>query len=752
MTRTAVDLGGDDWRFGCVSPKPLDSRLDDRAEVDEWLPAHVPGNVRSDLLALGRIKDPFYGANNEDSQWVDNFDWWYARPLSVDLEEGERAFLSFEGVDYISAVYLDHLELGRHEGMFSQQVYEITGLIRPDGSQVAVRIWGSNSLPRRQLSWWEKLWSCLVTAIPRTPEAFPDRTATLKCQMGFGWDFAPRMRTMGLWDEASLIIARSVFVSDIFIAARIDHSEAQITVQATLDSDRAQSIAAEIEVTESGPQRSRNWRWKFDLALEAGRQTRELEFTLPEPRLWHPWDRGAPDMYHLRLRILRAGQVLDSLCDSFGLRTVKMAPNPQTPPGNGDWTLVVNGAREFVRGANWVPIDALPGRVRPEDYATLVNMAKKAGINLLRIWGGGLREKRAFYDLCDTKGIMVWQEFPLSYLPLGHFPRQATFLGLVTREATSIVRQLRNHPSLIVWCGGNEFSYRRNRRLVDRLEAIVLKEDGTRPFRKTSPGQGDKHNWLVWHGKAPILDYRKDPSPFVSEFGLQSIPQVSSLSRFLPDKDLYPPREGWQYHCAQLEKLERYVRPFCPNSLQECVETSQKVQAYGLQVAIEHFRRRKYRTSGTIIWQLNDPWPAISWSLIDYYRQPKLAYVKLEALYSPVLISLEYPLREYRAGDLFGARVWVINDLLTPCEDCLLEIHVNGENIFSRTVSLPPDSSQVVGQVEHRIGEQKGKLTAALWQDGQPISSNEYDLRYHDPRETRLLDILYSKLGEWVME
>jgi len=347
---------------------------------------------------------------------------------------------------------------------------------------------------------------------------------------------------------------------------------------------------------------------------------------------------------------------------------------------------------------------------------------------------------------------MVWQEFPLSYLPLGYFPRQATFLGLVTQEATSIVRQLRNHPSLIVWCGGNEFSYRRNRRLVDRLEAIVRKEDGTRPFRKTSPRRGDKHNWLVWHGKAPILDYRKDPSPFVSEFGLQSIPQVSSLSRFLPDKDLYPPSEDWRYHCAQLEKLERYVRPFCPNSLQEWVETSQKVQAYGLQVAIEHFRRRKYRTSGAIIWQLNDPWPAVSWSLVDYYRQPKLAYVKLRAIYSPVLISLEYPLRKYRAGDLFEARIWVINDLLTPCEDCLLEIHVNGENIFSRAVSLPPDSSQVVGRVEHHVGEQTGKLTAVLWQDGQLISSNEYDLRYHDPREARLLDVLYSKLGEWVME
>ena len=145
LTRNTVDLGGTDWRFGHVAPQQLDARPDDRGEVQEWLPATVPGNVRSDLLALGHIEDPFFGTNNEASQWVDDFDWWYVRPLELDLIEGERAFLCFEGIDYISAVYLDDMELGRHEGMFSRQMYEITGLLNPLGSQLAVRIWGSSS-------------------------------------------------------------------------------------------------------------------------------------------------------------------------------------------------------------------------------------------------------------------------------------------------------------------------------------------------------------------------------------------------------------------------------------------------------------------------------------------------------------------------------------------------------------------------------------------------------------------------------
>lgn len=752
MARRGIDLGGDDWRFGSVSLKPLEALTDDRDEVEEWLPATVPGNVRADLLALGRIEDPFYGTNNERSQWVDGRDWWYARPLNIELREGERALLCFDGIDYISAVYLDHTELGSHEGMFSQQIYEVTGLPGAEGSQLAVRICGSDSLPRRTLSWWEKLWSPLATALQRGEDAFPDRTATLKCQMSFGWDFAPRIRTMGVWDEVSLILCRSVFVSDVFINARPERGAAVVSVKATLDSDRAQEVVAQIEIAEGGRPDQKVGRWEFRLALDQGKQVRDVEFTLARPRLWQPWDRGESHLYDLRLRVRRGEQTLDSVKESFGVRSVEMVPNPETPAGHEAWTLVLNGARQFIRGANWVPPDALPGRVSSGDYAQLVDMAKKAGINLLRVWGGGLREKRAFYDLCDREGIMVWQEFPLACLMLGHLPRQRTFLHLLRQEATSIVRQLRNHPSLIMWCGGNEFSYRRNQEVVDTLGATVAEENGNRPFRKSSPGRGARHNWLVWHGKAPLRDYRKDQAQFASEFGLQSVPDVSSLSRFLPQADLYPPGEGWRYHCAQLEKLERYVRPFYPDSLEQWIQASQKVQAYGLQIAIEHFRRRKYRTSGTIVWQLNDPWPNISWSLIDHYRVPKLAYVKLRALYNPVLISLEYPLRRYKAGDLFRARIWAINDLVTSYDDCRLDLTLDDNSVFSSLVSLPADSCRPIGWVERRLAGRPDALIVTLRHGEDLISRNQYDLTYHDPQEARFLDTLCTRLSQWAVE
>jgi beta-mannosidase len=750
VTRRTTDLGDTAWHFGRVSRRSPDSTANDRLGVGDWLPATVPGNLRSDLLAQGKIGDPFLGANNKASQWVDDYDWWYKRPLKLELGDRERAFLCFEGIDYLSAVWLDEIELGRHEGMFSRQVYEITDLMSDSKSEVAVRIWGSSSLPRRQMEWWERLWAPIATILDRGREPFPQRSATLKCQMSFGWDFAPRMRAMGLWDDVTLVVTRSAFIRDIFITTQPEGRQARVGVEATIDSDCEQAVVAEIRVIPPAAGGGSIQTWEFALSLDTGVQDVCMECLLPDACLWQPWDRGGPSLHELKLRLTQGGQLLDTTAERFGIRSVQMSA--QEGKGEGVWPLVINGNREFIRGANWVPLDALPGRLRRADYERVITLAREAGINMLRVWGGGLREKRAFYDLCDEQGIMVWQDFPLACLLLGHFPRSEGFRNLLRQEATGIVSQVRNHPSLVLWCGGNEFSYRRNRRIVDTLEEVVASEDGTRPFRRTSPGVGDTHNWLVWHGKAPISEFQKDNSPFISEFGLQSVPNVSSLSRFLRPEDAIAPNEVWQYHCAQMEKLQRYAKPLSPGSCDEFMAASQKAQAYGLQVAIEHFRRRKYGTSGAMFWQLNDPWPAISWSIVDYYGQPKLAWERLRSLYGPVLASLEFAPRRYRAGDVFRARVWVVNDLLTTFPNCLMEVHLNGRPAYSTAVSLAPDSCEHVGSIESALEDDVQELSAVLWHQGRVLSSNEYDLSYYDPSHTRLMDILYHRIVQWLRE
>ncbi|MFW9917363.1 MAG: hypothetical protein ACFFGZ_17290, partial [Candidatus Thorarchaeota archaeon] len=289
--RRLVDLVGPDWQFGCVPQKSVDCEdANDYNQVAEWLPATVPGNVRTDLLALGRISDPFYGLNNEDSQWVDEWDWWYRKALSLQLGEGERAFLVFEGIDYISAVYLNGIELGRHEGMFSRQVYEMTHLLSGPFTEsvVAVRIWGSAALPRPQLTAWQRAWNRISGTLVPKFKAFPDRIGTVKCQMGFGWDFAPHLRTMGIWDDVYLVVTGGVFIRDVFMRCEVEGirdkgqegaESARVKLRLELDADREQ--AARVQVAVKGKNFTTDERhFDFDLTLSEGPQVKEVELSI----------------------------------------------------------------------------------------------------------------------------------------------------------------------------------------------------------------------------------------------------------------------------------------------------------------------------------------------------------------------------------------------------------------------------------------------------------------------------------------
>jgi beta-mannosidase len=808
--RQTIDLNGA-WQFGSVPRRPFDTLdVDDRAGVAEWLPASVPGNVRADLLALGRIPAPFYGTDYRASLWVEACDWWYRRPLSLALGPGQRAFLIFDGIDYLSAIFVNGRELARHAGMFSRQLIEVTGLLAAGSAelpvlgpqaQVAVRIWGSGALPRRHLTLSERLWARLADRLDPTG-TFPDRTATLKCQMSFGWDFAPPIRTMGIWDDVRLVVTEGVFIEDIYLTPspsperRGEHiSPATLAVQVTLDSDRPRPICVEVTVRPANFAGASYSPAPFDLALPAGRSLHTLAFDLPDPQLWQPWDRGFPHLYELGVAVIGdqpsnvkrqpssikspisdlqppisnlqspTSPPLDSLTTRFGIRHITV----------DDWIFAVNGRREFIRGVNWVPADSLPGRLRREDYTRLLGMARAAGANLLRVWGGGLREKRAFYDLCDELGLLVWQEFPFACAFLGYFPRDDAWLALAERECAAIVQAVRCHPSLALWCGGNEFSPRRNRRLVNTLEQVVAAQDGTRPFVPASPSPGDVHNWNVWHGYYPPVAYREEAAHFLSEFGLQAPPALETLRACLPEADLWPPGAGWEAHKAELSKLRWYaIAPpqspayllrevlsdggevaFPPPSdgggaggeslpspfgrggggegLPSFIAASQRAQALGLQIAVEHMRRHKGQAGGLCVWQFNEPWPAISWAIVDYYRRPKLAYERLKDLYNLVLVGLHFPLVRYHAGDVLRAEVWAVNDSLHALDGCRLTIELDGVRIFEMPVALPPDSAQTIGALHHPILAEPGRLTLLLRQGDRPVARNAYDLTYDRP-------------------
>ncbi len=846
MPRKIISLNDADWRVGSVAQKPFGD-VNDLADVTEWLPAQVPGDVRLDLLRAGKIADPFYADNNKASQWIDARDWWYVRNLDLALEKDERAFLIFDGIDYQSAVFFNNIQLGRHTGMFSRQVYEIQSTVDSQQSTeksaalatrhsaLSIRIWGSDALPKLNLTPAQKLGARLVKPLYRPPEhPFPDRYATLKCQMQFGWDFAPRLRTCGIWDDASIVVARSVFIHDAQVKAKISNPKSQvanIAVALTLDSDREQNVRVVFIV------RGKNFAdepraFEFDLHLRRGEQVRELSFDLTDVRFWQPWDRGEPNLYEIEIviasatfaslsvnsgakphsRLKELGEiasqkslamtdaVLDSLTETFGIRSFELA---RTLTSREPWQFIVNGEREFLRGANWVPLDAMPARLTRDDYAARLQQARDANINFLRVWGGGLREKRAFYDWCDELGILVWQEFPFAGAILDRFPRDHAHLQFIRDECGEIVRALRNHPSLVVWCGGNEFSVHGNRAIVEKLRAVVQDKDGTRPFKPASPYRDESHNWRVWHRFANLRDYRKDPTPFLSEFGLQALPNFESLKKFLPDDALTAPHKLWEYHHADLKKLGRYAQPVMASreaakqsassveiasasfdfaslrsghlamTTESFIDTTQRAQAIGLQIAIEHLRRRKPQTgdassrgtkdskrnslpphdaaSGVAIWQLNDAWPAISWSVIDYYGTPKRAYDELQKLYAPVLASFDYEMTQRRPGDIVRGTLWLINDWLKSFEDIELRAELNGKEIYARRVNLAPDSSEKIDALAITLNEGENILRLVVRDGVNVLSDHAYDLNFCDVGEIGLLDGLMVAAGKWLM-
>ncbi|HEX8683921.1 MAG TPA: glycoside hydrolase family 2 TIM barrel-domain containing protein, partial [Ardenticatenaceae bacterium] len=652
----------------------------------------------------------------------------------------------------VGTLWLNEHLLGWHEGAFSRQTIEITPFARADGEphsyRVGARLWGANAWPQPEWRWWERLLigpTRLAQPGKASIRPYHPRLRLLRPPMQAGWDFAPALAAIGLWEGVRLEVTGPVRVAAVRVGEwRFAAGDESASADVTLLLDVAEATRATLRLR-CEPQNFEGEGGEaiVERELAQGSQRVTVPLTLTRPQPWHPWEQGAPNLYSLKTSVEVEGRLSSTLTTQFGIRTVTME----------EMRLTVNGAPFFARGVNWVPADILPGTVPRERYRALLEMARERGVNLLRVWGGGGRERRDFYDLCDELGLLVWQEFPFACAFLDHYPRDAEFLRLAEQEAGAMVRELRHHPSLALWCAGNEFSYQRNRSLVDRLQALVRDHD-CRPFLRPSPGAEDRHNWHVWHGQAPAREYAEETSAFLSEFGLQAPPARASLERFLPPDALWPPNELWAFHHADVAKLRHYIPGDALESLDAFIEGSQAAQAWGVQVAIERMRRRKADGAGGVaVWQWNEPWPAISWALVDYFGVPKAAAEGLRQWYHPLLLSLEWDLREALApGDVLRAGLWAINDLRTPFEDCEARLWQGEEPLWWGPLHLPPHSARRVADLAVPLPYgMEQPLRVELWQGQTLLAENHYPLHAPDLREPPALLKLYRTLAELVM-
>ncbi len=763
MTRIVLDLNHINWRFGSAQQQIFASTVqDDRAAVTEWRSATVPGDTRADLIVAGKLPASTDLIPLRESAWVDDCDWWYVASLEQ-IPAGLTAVVEADGIDYLSSVWLDHDCLAVHEGMFGRQTVVLPPRINEPGPhELGVRIWGSGALRKGKDGLLRRGVRGFLARTGLGAEYFPDRLNVTKAQFGFGWDFAPRVLTCGIWDDVRLVLARGAYIEDVHAVPEPldDDDPAPVRWRIRLRVRRfdcGHDLRAEFALSELNEDAPIARSDTFPLSAA---DAQAFTFDAPPLRRWWPWDQGEPRRYRLTARLSDENGPCDEKEVTVGVRTVARERLSTGHP----WRFTVNGRHVFLRGANWVPVDILPGTVKPEDYARLVDMAVDAGVNYLRVWGGGLREKAAFYDECDRRGVLVSQEFPLACAFLDHYPRDSEYLNLLEKEATGIVRALRNHPSLLAWCGGNEISPRRERLLLRTIERVLECEDPSRPWIPASPSEGDVHNWDVWHGFAPWQTLAEQTPPFMSEFGLQALPDRETLGAEMP-ASLDDPR--WAERKLQVDKLRHYLGSAQPLQWPEAVEASQRVQAAVLQTGVEACRLRREGSGhpqpcgGVAFWQFNEPWVAASWSVVDRAGRSKRAYEMLKRSYTPLLVAARFARKAYQRGDQFEAEVWLVNDAprAVKLDRITAELDHNQERKDGSPVgfefgacAISPTSAARVGQISAKLAVAPRELRLVCEAEGAVVASNIYDLTVYLPPPQPVLARILRRAADWLLE
>lgn len=727
--------------------------LDDRF----WMAAEVPGDVHSTLIRHGIIDNPYFGHNDQKSRWVEDKEWWYRTQFIYAKPDGqERHELVFEGLDTFATVYVNGLEIGRTNNMLMSHEFDVTRVLRHGKNVISVRF---DPLAPHHRDKLQFQWSSYTK----------ERPWLRKAAMNFGWDWGPRMVTAGIWGKVRLerrhlakidnVFARTVELKAESALVRIDTEVKRYRRGTDLECEVMLGYAGET-VASSRSIMTGN-RLAVDLALD-------------NPFLWWTHDLGEPHLYDLTIRLLTAGdRETDVYRGKIGVRTVELAL--QNEDGSPAFAFILNGVKLFAKGTNWIPADNFIGAIPEERYRDLVDLAVEGNMNMFRVWAGGIYEKDVFYEACDRRGVLVWQDFAFANALFPDFNKD--FMENVRREVVNNVKRLRNHPSLALWCGNNEIDWLYDMKSAEgsittpfygesiyhELIPEVLEElDDSRPYWPSSPyggndandpEAGDRHNWQVWHGsvyprktgEVPVIDYsiqgvtfknyKRDLTLFSSEFGMHASANRYTLEKHIPAGQFYWGSPEMAYrnkdtnHLKGILLMEGFTG--IPRNIEEYMNFSMLTQAEGLKYGIEHYRRNKQRTSGSLVWQHNDSWPGTSWSMIDYELLPKASWYYGKTFYHPALLSLEHEPGEALA-------VWAVNDRLEPWQGpVILKVYdFSGVERFAHTfqAEVPGNGAVLLGRLpEDRVLNSctAEEVTVVLEADGWEAPVNRYYLRDH---------------------
>lgn len=628
--------------------------------------ATVPGCIHMDLLDNDLLPDPFYRDNERQQYWVGETDWTYYRTFTVTANTlaHDRVLLRCHGLDTLATIRVNGVVVAQTDNMYRTYVFNVKTLLKAGENAIMIQFASPMGYVRKADAERGALyaWSVGDIRTQRGAHRLNSGGWIRKQPCNFGWDWGPQVVTSGIWRDIELIAFNTARLDDVLILQEHAGDAVQLTVRSIAAALDDTPLSATVVVTFDGTTVA-----EASMPIESGKAEATLQ--IDHPRLWWPNGMGEQPLYTVAVTLLNDdGSELDKVHKTIGLRTLRLVRQPD------DWGesfyFEANGVPFFAKGANWIPADVFAARLTDDETERLIRAAADANMNMLRVWGGGLYESDAFYDLCDRYGITVWQDFMFA---CGTYPSyDEAWMATVEQEARDNVRRIRHHAALALWCGNNEIeqglagddhperqmAWVDYERLFDNLLAEVVAElDPQRDYWPGSPHSpcgdrkdwlnqtcGDTHLWRVWHGQEPFEWYRTRSDRFVSEFGFQSFPLPDTIVEFTEPADRNITSYVMEYHQRSgignstiIHYLLDWFR--LPTSFGDTVWLSQILQGLAMKYAVEHWRRGMPRSMGALYWQLNDCWPGPSWASLDWRGRWKALHYMAKRFFAPLIVS-----------------------------------------------------------------------------------------------------------------
>jgi beta-mannosidase len=714
------------------------------------IPATVPGNVELDLLAFGEIKNPEVGNNIYALRKYEAYQWWYSKTFETPpVDAGERVEIAFEGLDCFGTIWINNRLVGKTDNMLIDHRFDITDLVNPAGDNtIHVRIDPAVAEAQKYVN----------GSIGSRKFFRVEQEHSRKAPHMYGWDIMPRLISAGLWREVRLDIKKSTRLEHVYwMTDDVDVSrrKAQIILDWQFATDRfpIEGLNMEVSLRRGLETVYRN---SFQPKDHCGRQ----RISLDNIDFWWPRGYGDPALYDAVVRIVDDQKnILDEKIQKIGIRTADLIRSEVTTKEKpGEFVFKINREKIFVRGTNWVPLDAFHSRDK-NHLKDAFRMIVDLNCNMIRCWGGNVYEDHDFFDLCDENGIMVWQDFSLAGTA---YPQDNDFADKIREEAIHVVLKLRQHPSLVLWSGNNEVDLSLTwnfKKAVDPgldrisrevLPRVIWEYDPLRNYLPSSPycgeeyfRQGNDDRLLpevhLWgprgYYKAPF--YTDVNAHFVSEIGYHGCPNRGSLERMFDPDSVYPWtgdgqwNDEWQTKAVRshpnstltIERNNLMLNQVnalfgkIPKDLDQFIFASQVVQAEAMKFFVEFWRMDKFQKTGIIWWNLRDGWPIISDAIVDFYGGKKLAYYYIRRVQSNVCVMI---------GDAQDHRhpVVAVNDTRDEKSGTVVvRVADTGEVIFSASFVVPANQKTVVGNIPVKDKQSMWLVDYAI---GKEKFSNHY--------------------------